>query len=109
MGNRIRGVGGVDMNNQEWLVNVDDAAEVIESLYQIIQRGDLTSVDLAQADEAYERFRRVRKTSSVPKPGDRVQHSDLGEVRIMDTPTVRVLKDKEEYEVYLHDLEVTHE
>jgi hypothetical protein len=40
------------------------------------------------------------------KPGDRVMHSDLGQVRIMSEPIITVLKGADEYEVYLSDLEV---
>lgn len=43
------------------------------------------------------------------KPGDKAKHSDLGEVRIMSEPMVTVLKVKDEYEVYLSDLEVSHD
>lgn len=43
------------------------------------------------------------------KPGDKVTHSNLGNVRVMELPTVLVLKDDQEYEVYLSDLEVSHE
>lgn len=40
------------------------------------------------------------------KPGDWAIHPDLEQVRIMDAPVVHVLKGKDEYEVYLADLEV---
>ncbi|GGF86723.1 hypothetical protein [Paenibacillus aceti] len=43
------------------------------------------------------------------KPGDKAIHSDLGRVRIMSEPMVTALKDKDEYEVYLSDLEVSHD
>lgn len=43
------------------------------------------------------------------KPGDKVTHSNLGNVRVMELPTVLVLKDDQEYEVYLSDLEVSHD
>jgi len=43
------------------------------------------------------------------KPGDKVRHSDLGLVRVMSDPMITVLKDKEEFEVYLADLEVSHD
>lgn len=39
-------------------------------------------------------------------PGDWAIHPDLEQVRIMDAPVVHVLKGKDEYEVYLRDLEV---
>ncbi|MNW38089.1 hypothetical protein D3C74_151480 [compost metagenome] len=43
------------------------------------------------------------------KPGDKAIHSDLGQVKIISEPMVSVLKDKTEYEVYLSDLEVSHD
>ncbi|KAA9007225.1 hypothetical protein F4V43_01690 [Paenibacillus spiritus] len=35
----------------------EESSEAVEGLYQIIQRGDLTSFDLDQAEEVYKRIR----------------------------------------------------
>jgi hypothetical protein len=37
--------------------------DVIDSLYQIIQRGELTSFDMKQADEVYDSVKQYRKES----------------------------------------------
>jgi hypothetical protein len=67
------------MNNQVKLIDAEEAAEAVESLYQIIQRGDLTTSDLEEAERAYERFIKVCcMKSAVPtiKPGDKVRHKE---------------------------------
>lgn len=74
------------MNNQVKLIDAQEALEAVEGLYQIIQRGDLTTSDLEEAERAYERFMKVCIKSPVPtiKPGDKVYHKKLkanGEVR----------------------------
>lgn len=43
------------------------------------------------------------------KPGDKVRHQSLGEVRINSEPTVMVLNGISRSEVYLSDLEVSHD
>jgi hypothetical protein len=88
------------MNNQVKLIDAD------KTLEWFIQHLDHFHVERFQ--EAINRGILAPDTPPVPtiKPGDKMIHSDLGEVRIMDTPTVKVLKDKEEYEVFLDDLEV---
>ena len=40
------------------------------------------------------------------KPGSKAVHPDLGEVMVCDEPVIHVLREIEEYEVYLRDLEV---
>lgn len=40
------------------------------------------------------------------KPGDKVRHSDLGEIEITSDPIVGVSKGENYYHVYLRDLEV---
>jgi|GEM_PF-4559989 len=39
----------------------EESTEAVESLYQIIQRGDLTSLDLEQAEEVFNRFSKSLK------------------------------------------------
>ncbi|MCM3704025.1 hypothetical protein [Paenibacillus macerans] len=43
------------------------------------------------------------------KPGDKVKHIELGEVRVMGLCMISVLKDGQEYDVYFDDLEVSHD
>ncbi|OMD04716.1 hypothetical protein MKX34_11670 [Paenibacillus sp. FSL R5-0636] len=48
----------------------EESSEAIEGLYQIIQRGDLTSLDLDQAEEVYKRFRStLYPDTPAPKEG----------------------------------------
>lgn len=95
---------------------IDWLEEKIES-YFLAYHNSHSDYDQGREDSYHEVIESVRSGLFDPdpiplptiKPGDKATHSDLGTVRVMSDPMVAVLKGKEEFEVYLVDLEVSHD
>lgn len=106
------------MNKQPKLIDADKVIQDVERRMNELLQDRSDDYDRFPVINALENFLGRLKsemydpdTPAVPtiKPGDTAVHSDLGKVRVVSDPMVSVLKDKDEYEVYLSDLEVSHD